>query len=83
MSRQHLLRAFETACAPLGPEGRSLMENMPFGGFSARLRRSNQSAAIGGILVFGGLAAIFAELEFAVLLNQQRWATKRPGYAPR
>jgi hypothetical protein len=41
------------------------MENTPFGGFSASLRCPNQLAAIGGILVFGGLAAIFAELEFA------------------
>ncbi len=53
---------------------------MPFGGFSAALRRSNQLAAVGGILVFGGLAAIFAELEFAGLLNWQRWADKRSGY---
>jgi hypothetical protein len=59
------------------------MENTPFGGFSAGLRHPNQLAAVGGILVFGGLAAIFAELEFAGLLNRQRWATKRPDYAPR
>ncbi len=59
------------------------MENTPFGGFSAGLRRSNQLAAVGGILVFGGLAAIFAELEFAELLNRQRWADKRSGYASR
>jgi hypothetical protein len=39
-------RAFETACGPLGPEGRSLMESTPFGGFSAGLRRSNQLAAV-------------------------------------
>jgi hypothetical protein len=38
---QHLLRAFETACGPLGSEGRSLMKNTPFGGFSAGLRRPN------------------------------------------
>jgi hypothetical protein len=36
-----------------------------------------------GILVFGGLAAIFTEPEFAGLLNQQRFAAKRPGYASR
>ncbi len=76
-------RAFETACGPLGPEGRSLMENMPFGGFSAGLRRSNQLAAVGGILVFGGLAAIFAKLEFTGLLNWQHLAAKRSGYASR
>jgi hypothetical protein len=79
--RRPLLRAFETACGPLGPEGRSLMENTPFGGFSAGLRRPNQLAAVSGILVFGGLAAIFAELEFAVLFNWQRLAAKRSGYA--
>jgi hypothetical protein len=54
---------------------------MPFGGFSAGLRRPNQLAAIGRILVFGGLAAMFAELEFAGLLNRQRFAAKRPGDA--
>jgi hypothetical protein len=59
------------------------MENTPFGGFSAGLRRLNQLAAVAEILVFGGLAAIFAELEFAGLRNWQRWAAKRPGYAPR
>ncbi len=59
------------------------MENTPFGGFSAGLRRSNKLAAVGGILVFGGLAAIFAELEFAGLFNWQRLAAKRPGYVSR
>ncbi len=81
--RRHLPRAFETACGPLDPEGRSLMENSPFGGFSAGLRRLNQLAAVGGILVFSGLAAIFAGLEFAGLFNQQRLAAKRSGYASR
>jgi hypothetical protein len=57
------------------------MENTPFGGFSTGLRRSNQLAAVGGILVFGGLAAIFAELQFAALLNRQRLAAKWTGYA--
>ncbi len=59
------------------------MGNTPFGRFSAGVRHPNQLAAVGGILVFGGLAAIFAELEFNGLLNRQRWADKRPGYAPR
>jgi hypothetical protein len=81
--RRHFSRAFETACGPLDPEGRSLTENTPFGGFSAGLRRLNQLAVVGGILVFGGLAAIFAELEFAGLLNRQRFAAKRSGYASR
>jgi hypothetical protein len=35
------------------------------------------------ILVFGGLVAIFAEFDFAGLLNWQRFAAKRPGYASR
>jgi hypothetical protein len=64
-------------------EGRSLMENTYFCRFSASLCRPNQLAAFGGILVFGGLDALFAELEFAGLLNRQRFATKRPGYASR
>jgi hypothetical protein len=81
--RRHFLGAFETACGPLGPEGRSLTENTPFGGFSAGLRRQNQLAAVAEILVFSRLAAIFAELDFAGLLNWQRWAAKRPGYTPR
>jgi hypothetical protein len=64
-------------------KGRSLMENTSFYGFSAGLRRPNHLAAVGGILVFGGLAAIFAKLDFAGLLNRQRFAAKRPGYASR
>jgi hypothetical protein len=44
--RRHLIRAFETTCGPLGPEGRSLIENTPFGGFSTGLRRLNQLAAV-------------------------------------
>jgi hypothetical protein len=54
---------------------------MPFGGFSAGLHRLNQLAAVAEILVFGGLASIFAEFEFAGLLNRQRFVAKRPGYA--
>jgi hypothetical protein len=77
--RQHLLRAFETAYGPLGPEGRSPMETTPFGGFIAG---PYDLAAVGRILVFGGFAAIFTELGFAGLLNRQRWAAKKPGYAP-
>jgi hypothetical protein len=56
---------------------------MPFGGFSAGLRRLNPLAAVAEILIFDGLAAIFAEPEFAGLLNQQRFAAKRPGYTSR
>jgi hypothetical protein len=59
------------------------MENTPFGGFSAGLRRPNQLVAVAEILVFGGLAVIFTELEFAGLLNRQRFAAKRSGYASR
>jgi hypothetical protein len=54
---------------------------MPFGGFSAGLRSLNQLVAVAEILVFYGLAAIFAKLEFARLLNWQHFAAKRPGYA--
>jgi hypothetical protein len=43
---RHLPRAFETACGPLGPEGLSQTKNMPFGGLSTGLRRSNQLAAV-------------------------------------
>jgi hypothetical protein len=39
--------------------------------------------AVGRILVFGGLASIFAGLEFAGLLNWQRFVAKRSGYASR
>jgi hypothetical protein len=44
--RRHLPRAFNTACGPLGPAGRSLTENTPFGRFSTSLRRSDQLAAV-------------------------------------
>ncbi len=60
-----------------GSRGTKPDEKTPFGGFSAGLRRLNQLAAVAEILVFGGLAAIFAELEFAGLLNWQRFAAKR------
>jgi hypothetical protein len=50
--------------------GRSLTENTPFGGLSTGLRRLNQLAAVAEILVFGGLSAIFAEFDFAGLLNR-------------
>jgi hypothetical protein len=56
---------------------------MPFGGFSAGLRRLNLLANVAEILIFVKLAAIIAELEFAGLLNRQRFAAKRPGYASR
>jgi hypothetical protein len=61
-------------------EGRSLIENMSFCGFSAGLRHPNHLAAIGGILVFGGLAAIIAELEPARLRYQARFVGKSPSY---
>jgi hypothetical protein len=72
--RRHLPRVFETACGPLGPEGGSLTKNTPFDGFSAGPRRSNQLAA--GVEFW--FTAIFAGLEFAGLLNRQRFAAKRP-----
>jgi predicted lipid-binding transport protein (Tim44 family) len=59
------------------------MEKTSFGGFSAGLCRPNQLAGVAEILVFGGLASIFAELDIAGLLNLQRFAAKRPGYASR
>jgi hypothetical protein len=62
-------------------EGRSLIENTSFCRFSADLRRPNHLAAVGGILVFGGLAAIFAGLEFAGLRHQAHFASKSPSYA--
>ncbi len=76
-----LQRAFETACGPLGPERRSLMENIPFSGFSAFLCLQNRPAAVGEMLVSSRLAAILAGLKFGGLLNLQRFAAKRPGYA--
>jgi hypothetical protein len=65
----------------LEAEGRSLIENTSFCGFSASLRCPNHLAAVGGILVFGGLAAIFAGLEFALLRHQAHFAGKTPSYA--
>jgi hypothetical protein len=62
-------------------EGRSLIENTSFCGFSAGLRRPNQLAAVGIILVSSGFAAIFAELELARLRHQARFAGKSPSYA--
>jgi hypothetical protein len=75
------IRAFQTACNPLGPKGHNLMENTPFGGFSASLHHPNHLAAVGRILDFGRLATIFAGLEYAELFKLQRFAAKRLGYA--
>ncbi len=71
--RRYLPRA--TACGPLGPEGHSLTENMPFGRFSPGLRHLNQLAAMAEILVFGGWAAIFANLN---LLDFSTGSVLRP-----
>ncbi len=43
------------------------MENTLFGRFTAGLRCPNLLAAVGGILVFGELAAIFAGLKLGGL----------------
>jgi hypothetical protein len=59
------------------------MENMPFGGFSAGLCCPNHLAAVGGILVFGGLAAIFGGLELGGIIYLTHFAVKRSGYASR
>jgi hypothetical protein len=83
MSTPMTSKSFHTASSPLGPEGRSLMENMPFGRICAGLRHPNHLAAVGGILVFGGLAAIFAGLELGGILYLQHFAAKRLGYASR
>jgi hypothetical protein len=77
---RRLLRAFQTSYRPLGPEGCSLMETTPFDGFSTGLRYPNHLAVVGRILVFGGLASIFAGLELGGLLYLQRFAAKRSGY---
>jgi hypothetical protein len=62
-------------------EGRSLIENTSFCGFSAGLRRPNHLADVGGILVSSGFAAIFADLELAGLRHQAHFAGKGPSYA--
>jgi hypothetical protein len=50
------------------------MENTPFGGFSAGLRRPNLLAAVAEFWFSAGFVAIFAELEIAGLLIWQRFA---------
>jgi hypothetical protein len=57
------------------------MENTSFGRFSTGLHDPNHLAAIGGILVFSGLATIFAGLELGGLLYLKCFAAKRPVYA--
>ncbi len=56
-------KAFETACGPLGPEGRSLTENT-LQRIQRRPTPPKSVSSHGGILVFGGLAVIFTELQF-------------------
>ncbi len=74
---QELLRQHVVSQA----KGCSLMENTSFWGFSSGLCRPNHLAAVGRILVFSGLAAICARLEFAGLRHQARFAGKSPSYA--
>jgi hypothetical protein len=65
----------------LGAEGHILTENTSLSRFSAGLHSKNHPVAVGGILVSGGLAAIFAKLEPARLRYPTRFAGKSQGYA--
>jgi hypothetical protein len=71
---------WDSMWSPKG-EGRSLIENTSFCGFSASLRRPNHLAAVGGILLSSGFAPIFAELELAGLRHQAGFAGKSPSFA--
>ncbi len=57
------------------------MQSTYFSGFSAGLHHKNNPVAVNVILYSGGLAALFARLEFVGLLYLQRFAGKSPGYA--
>jgi hypothetical protein len=72
--------SFETACDPLGPEGRSLTKNMLLGGFSAGLRRPNQLAVVAEFWFSADWPPYSPNLNS---LNRQRFAAKRPGYGSR
>ncbi len=75
---RRLLRAFEIACGPLGPED-ILVGNMTSGGFSDGPQCQEHPAVVSGILDSGRLATIFAGLEFAGLLSLAHFAGERPG----
>jgi hypothetical protein len=62
-----------------GLEGRILTENLFVD--SAPAYTAKPPSGVGGIPVSGGLATIFARLEFAGLLNLQHFAAKRSHYA--
>ncbi len=64
----------------LGAEGHILTENTSLSRFSAGLHSKNHPVAVGGILVSGGLAAIFAKQESARLRYPTRFAGKSQGY---
>ncbi len=70
---RRLSSAFETDFGPL-----SLAKNTPLGRFS--LHCWNRLAAVRRIPIFGGMAAIFARLEFAGLLYLIRFSCESPGY---
>ncbi len=78
--RRCLPSALRTAFAPLGPEDLSWRKICLSAG-SAPPCTTKQSAAVGRILIFGGLATIFAGSEFAGLLYYMRFASKSSGYA--
>jgi hypothetical protein len=77
---QHLPRAFEIACGPLGLKGVSfLMENTSSGRFSAWSSPPGQPSSSLWNSVLRRLATIFPRLEPAGLLYMEHFAGKCPG----
>jgi hypothetical protein len=77
---RHLPSAFETLFGSLGPEDLSWQNIRLLGRFSPGLYRLSHLVAVGGILIFGRLAAIFAGLEF-IGLYYMHFEGKSPGCA--
>jgi hypothetical protein len=71
-----LLRAFESACGPLGPEDIYPVKNMTFGRFTAGQHSQDHPVIVGRILDSSGLATIFAGFEPAGLRDLARYAGK-------
>jgi hypothetical protein len=76
-------KAFETECGPLGPEGHSLTESTPFGGFSARLRRPNQLTAVAKLWFLADWPPYAPNLNLLDFSTGSVFAAKRPGYFSR
>jgi hypothetical protein len=79
--RMCLSSAFEMAFGPLGPEDLSWQKKSLLVDSEQACTAKTTQWLLGGITIFGGLAAIFAGLELAGLLHPMSFVGESPSYA--